>query len=574
MMFGSCRGGCRPTGVVCGIFGLCLFILLFTHPASAQINIIHQEGFNDDGDGTRYTMIGRGQEVLDIGPGMWEHSFLVDVIGLPAVAPAKRAAILWTGEATEDDFTEDSLGIWDNLINYMIDDKAGATVGFVGETLDSETSDFLSFRLEEAGHTVLGLGTLSADFPDPADIDLVIQTNVSTPDNLTFFASSAGTGYPVPMITFHAGQHDDELVSSIGLLTSGGPTVVSVVEANADHPVLGGKTGTIAWVDEFLAETPLQGVGQSVPAKSKTLLTYEDGGQTFSALLLIEEGEPLVGAFAPVPEGEGYIVGADMNERFPDEAGEFTGAANPRVVQLNPVDISGETGVKVSVALAATDVDFESPDFLRIAYSEDPLAEFPEDFIELARFDGMAPGVLVSPDLGALNPNEFTDFTFEIPDDVNTLVLRIEAFDTFPNEVVGIDNIRIFTGEELEIDPLDCNMDGAVDFGDLDCGNAAGITSELLTQLNLLPGDLDGQGGVAFPDFLILSANFGQADKIKYTEGDIDGMGGVAFPDFLALSANFGQSAGGAAAAVPEPASMTVLALGGMLLCLARRRRS
>ena len=87
MMFGSCRGGCRPTGVVCRIFGLCLFILLFTHPASAQINIIHQEGFNDDGDGTRYTMIGRGQEVLDIGPGIWEHSFLVDVIGLPAVPP-------------------------------------------------------------------------------------------------------------------------------------------------------------------------------------------------------------------------------------------------------------------------------------------------------------------------------------------------------------------------------------------------------------------------------------------------------------------------------------------------------
>ena len=54
----------------------------------------------------------------------------------------------------------------------------------------------------------------------------------------------------------------------------------------------------------------------------------------------------------------------------------------------------------------------------------------------LARFDGMAPGVLVSPDLGALNPNEFTDFTFEIPDldgdstnepITNTLTLELKS---------------------------------------------------------------------------------------------------------------------------------------------------
>jgi len=50
-------------------------------------------------------------------------------------------------------------------------------------------------------------------------------------------------------------------------------------------------------------------------------------------------------------------------------------------------------------------------------------------------------------------------------------------------------------------------------------------------------------------------------------------MGGVAFADFLILSASFGKSAGATAAAVPEPTSMSILVLGGMLLCLVGRRR-
>lgn len=539
----------RSTGTLLRPMSLCALCLLWTFNAvSAQdFNLLYQEGFNDDGDGTRYTMVGRGQEVLDVGPGFWEHNFNVDVIGLPAIAPAKRAAILWTGIATEDDFTEDSVAIWDNLIDYMIDGKAAATIGITGDNLASDTGDYLTFRLEDAGHTVIGLGTAAVDFPEPTDIDLVIQTNDSPPDNTTFFASFDGTGYPVPLITYHAGQHDDELVSSIGLLTSGGPTNVTVVDENASHPVLGGKTGSIAWVDEFLAETPLEGVGQSVPAKSKTLLTYEDGGQTFPALLLIEEGEPLVGAFAPVPEGEGYIVGGDMNERFPDEAGEFTDAATPRTVTLNPIDVSSETGVKVSVALAATDVDFESPDFLRVAYSEDPEAEA-EGFITLAQFDGMAPGVLTHPELGALNPNEFTDFTFEIPDDVNSLVLRIEAFSTFPNEVLGIDNVRVFTGEELT-EPTEPT-----------CADVMAAR---------LPGDADGNGEVAFGDFLALAANFGT--NAGYEGGDFDCNGEVAFGDFLALANNFGATATGEASSVPEP-STGLLALFTLPLLIRRRR--
>ncbi len=86
-------------------------------------------------------------------------------------------------------------------------------------------------------------------------------------------------------------------------------------------------------------------------------------------------------------------------------------------------------------------------------------------------------------------------------------------------------------------------------------------------------GDLDGDGEVAFPDFLILSGNFGTMVSGTHTTGDIDCDGEVAFPDFLILSGNFGMTIG-AAESVPEPSGLALFGCSSLFLGLLRRRRN
>ena len=119
--------------------------------------------------------------------------------------------------------------------------------------------------------------------------------------------------------------------------------------------------------------------------------------------------------------------------------------------------------------------------------------------------------------------------------------------------------------------PGDCNNDGAVNADDLACVTDASELESVLGSTGLLAGDLDGDGSVAFPDFLVLSSNFGQSG-VGYAGGDVDLDGTVAFSDFLTISANFGMA--GATASVPEPSASLILpALLGSLLYVRKRRR-
>ena len=114
----------------------------------------------------------------------------------------------------------------------------------------------------------------------------------------------------------------------------------------------------------------------------------------------------------------------------------------------------------------------------------------------------------------------------------------------------------------------DCNGDGLVDIADANCSCNDNLDA-LLAALGTRRGDADGDTTVQFPDFVILANHFGMNGS--FTEGDFDCDGIVQFPDFVILANNFGQS-GVAAAAVPEPSAIVLLAVAGLALSLRRRR--
>lgn len=67
-----------------------------------------------------------------------------------------------------------------------------------------------------------------------------------------------------------------------------------------------------------------------------------------------------------------------------------------------------------------------------------------------------------------------------------------------------------------------------------------------------LTGDANGDGTVNFPDFLLLTSNFGNTNA-TWRLGDFDGDQQVGFSDFLLLSRNFGRSALSASASNMDP---------------------
>lgn len=133
---------------------------------------------------------------------------------------------------------------------------------------------------------------------------------------------------------------------------------------------------------------------------------------------------------------------------------------------------------------------------------------------------------------------------------------------TSSNEALGVDVTFVGEGNGNQ---------GGGPAADLATACATGSPDAVLDALGLVKGDLDGNGEVAFADFLTLSQNFGSTEA-GYQEGDIDCNGEVAFADFLTLSQNFGQTSA-AAASVPEPSSGVLLGPAILLGLLSRRKR-
>jgi hypothetical protein len=122
----------------------------------------------------------------------------------------------------------------------------------------------------------------------------------------------------------------------------------------------------------------------------------------------------------------------------------------PRTLTLRPVNVTGKTNVKLTVALAAAQVDFENDnnDYLDIKIFPNGAGSTP---ITLASFHGVETGQ--QPWLAdRLHGNqrrltrEFADFTYDIPATATDLIVQFEAGSTWWNEILAFDNVRITEG--------------------------------------------------------------------------------------------------------------------------------
>jgi hypothetical protein len=85
-------------------------------------------------------------------------------------------------------------------------------------------------------------------------------------------------------------------------------------------------------------------------------------------------------------------------------------------------------------------------------------------------------------------------------------------------------------------------------------------------------GDVNCDGEVNLTDLTVLGSHYG-AEGQTWLEGDFTGDGLINLTDLTIMGGQYGETSGSSTTGVPEPASLSLVAIGAMTILMRRRRR-
>lgn len=344
-----------------------------------------------------------------------------------AMAAGTKTSVKASGTITELDLADASAGDWGS--DYPLPGGAAGVWGVVAKgKLNVKKAGKFSFALamDDGARLRIDKNKNGLGAEDNVIVEDVAGGHRARYGDVTFDAVGA---YDFEVVGFNSGGSGD-LELSVSTKDGGGDT--DPVNGGT-WELLGATTGNVELTGSIAVDSYVpSGADQVVVLPFLVLLN----GPTDTPAGSVFGGGPFEGF-----EGAGFFGGAGLNKWLPDPINNY------RAVRLKPVDVTGKENVRVTVALAATFLDFETSDFLDIVVY--PNGENSAE-VQLARFSAPDGNSKYFVDVTHSNANRlglrFQDVSYAVPAGATQLIVEIRAATTWWNEIVAFDNIRVTAG--------------------------------------------------------------------------------------------------------------------------------